>query len=185
MWAGRWFFFFFSFPSSFEFSTPLVSDPRTLHSRQSPHTLPAVTHSWLFPHRAGHFIHLQIPWDEMSCFCGACRSISLHCSLSTTSCRSLLIPPSLSLWFPPPCPAVNLPPCDSFPPLLSTSSPSTAPSHARGCRCLLYAGAGGGRPTDCKERDNWSFSLIGSPDRQHQGWERADSYERQTAAVTE
>lgn len=52
---------------------------------------------------------------------------------------------------------------------------------------LELRGWGGGCPTtDCKEKDNWSFSLIGSPDKGNTRDESVQtSYERQNAAVTE
>ncbi len=87
--------FFFSLSSSFcvfYFAGQWSKDPvLAAISTHTPgrHTLLSFTH-------AGHFIHMQITWEGMSCFCGACRSIFLHCSLSTTSWFSLHIPPSLA-----------------------------------------------------------------------------------------
>lgn len=146
----------------FFFPTSLVSDPRTQISNTARFLPSAVSRSL--------YSLCKIPSDENEfAFVGRAEAFPLH-----------LLPPLLISYplLSPRCnftpyPAVNLPPSYSRPLLLSP--PPTATSSRDGWITPEEA-----VPLIVKRRDNWSFSLIGSPDSQHQGGcECADSYERQ------
>lgn len=92
----------------------------------------------------------------------------------------------LLAWFCTPPPAVISPlSCSQSPHRSRPLSPPLLYPLTKVVDCWITLEPGGGRPTDCKERDNWSFSLIGFPDKQHPGWECADRHERQKAVETE
>lgn len=127
-----------------------------------PCQLPRSAH--VVPLHTGHFIHLQIPRNEMGC-------TSLHSILSTTyltplSSHSFIL---CSLDFAPPPAVISPPSCSQSPHRSRPLSPPLLYPPTKVVDCWITLELGGGRPTDCKERDNWSFSLIGFPDKQHPG----------------
>lgn len=126
-WEGRWFFFFF-FLSSFAFSTSLVSNPRTLHSRQSPyththtpsrHTLSRVLHP---PCWSLYSLANTLRWNELLLWC-----VQEHFPPPLTI--SLLIPASLACHlfdFHPPLAVIFTPILLSIYPPLTLSLPSSS-----------------------------------------------------------
>lgn len=105
--------------------------------------------------------------------------------LPPTSCLSRLIPSSFACLILHPPPAVISPlSCSQSPHRSRPLSPPLLYPLTKVVDCWITLEPGGGRPTDCKEKDNWSFSLIGFPDKQHPGWECADRHERQKAVET-